>query len=90
MASWIWDGGLKMKTVTERDFRRDEFKDSKPEDYEFRDDGVIVRKDRWEHGMRAIASILGVSRDFEIVEIVAEVNRMYATFELPVAPEELK
>lgn len=45
--------------VTERDFRLPEFRDAKPEDYERRADGRIVRKDRWETTVRAIASEFG-------------------------------
>lgn len=46
--------------VTERDFRMPEFWDAKPEDYERREDGRIVRKDRWETTVRAIATAIGV------------------------------
>ena len=59
--------------VTENDFRKDEFKDKDPKDYEFRKDGVIVRKDRWEMGMRIIASIL-VEGDYEIDDIIQMVR----------------
>lgn len=63
-----------IKKVTERDFRMDQFKDSDPDDYEFRADGVIVRKDRWEQGIRSIARILGCSNDFEIDNLVNAVS----------------
>lgn len=43
------------REVTERDFRKPEFFDANPGDYEFRKDGRIVRKDRWECGIRKIA-----------------------------------
>jgi len=48
------------RPVTEQDFRMPQFRDAKPEDYERRDDGFIVRKDRWETTVRAIASEFGV------------------------------
>lgn len=66
------------RTVTDADFRKPEYRDAKPEDYEFRDDGALVRKDRWETGMHAIARAMGFSgRDgFEISDVVAEVRRM--------------
>lgn len=52
------------RPVTEADFRRPEFRDAKPEDYEFRGDGRIVRKDRWETTVRNIAEMFGAdSRD---------------------------
>lgn len=66
------------REVTEFDLRAPEFQhpDIKPEDYEFRDDGKVVRKDRWETAVRKIVSILGWSRrDFEIQDVVAEVRR---------------
>ena len=39
------------RMVTEEDFRMPEFRGAKVEDYEFRKDGKIVRKDRWERGI---------------------------------------
>lgn len=64
------------REVTERDFRRPEFIDANVDDYEFRDDGVLVRKDRWERGIRAIAGILEWQRrPYEIPEVVAEIER---------------
>lgn len=65
-----------MRTVTEADFRNPEFRDAKPEDYEFRPDGVLVRKDRWETALRSIATELGfVARaGFEVQEVVAAVD----------------
>lgn len=74
-----------MRTVNERDFRMPEFQDADPKDYEFRDDGKIVRKDRWENGMRRIASIVG-HNNFEIHDIVNAVRAMAATF--PTPPDE--
>lgn len=66
-----------MRTVTERDLRMPEFRDAKPEELEFRDDGKLVRKDRWETGIRNIASILGWTRkEYEIDEVVNEVRRL--------------
>lgn len=48
------------REVTEADFRMAQYRDAKPEDYEFRDDGALVRKDRWEKTVRRIASRFGV------------------------------
>jgi len=65
-----------MKKVTEQDFRKEEFIGKDPEDYEFRPDGAIVRKDRWEKGVKSVAYILGFNmRDgFEIDDVIAEVE----------------
>lgn len=69
------------REVTEMDFRCPEFRNAKVADYEFRDDGALVRKDRWEMGIRAIVSILEMSRDdFEISDIVERVRDMEMGF----------
>ena len=63
------------KQVTEKDFREEKFKFAKVEDYEFRTDGEIVRKDRWEAAVRAMAVALKINtRDFEIVQVVQAVD----------------
>lgn len=60
-----------MRNVTEADFRMPEFRDAKVEDYEFRLDGKLVRKDRWQNGIHRMVSILGQNnRDFEIVDVL--------------------
>lgn len=65
------------KRVTEQDFRCPEFRDANPEDYEFRPDGKIVRKDRWERGIRSIVGLLGMSRsEFEIDDVVLRVQAL--------------
>jgi len=67
------------RTVTEQDFRAPEYQGAKPEDYEFRADGVLVRKDRWERGMREIADILQLATartGFEIADVVEAVAHM--------------
>jgi hypothetical protein len=66
------------REVTEFDLRAPEFQHPsiKPQDYEFRDDGKVVRKDRWETGLRRIAGVLGWSREeWEIDHVVAEVKK---------------
>jgi len=66
--------------VTERDLRLPEFKDAKLEDLEFRNDGKIVRKDRWETGIRKIAYATGFNSrsGFEIEEVIAKVEHHFA------------
>lgn len=68
---------MTQREVTERDFRAPEFRDAKVEDYEFRGDGKVVRKDRWETGIRRIAGLLGMSREeWEVPEIVERVDAL--------------
>lgn len=64
------------KEVTLRDMLMPEFRHADPADYEFRGDGKIVRKDRWEKGVFAIACALGINcRDgFEIPDVVYAVE----------------
>lgn len=63
------------RQVAELDFRLPEFRDAKVEDYEFREDGKLVRKDRWESAVREIKSlVLGGTREFEIDDVVAAVR----------------
>lgn len=58
------------REVKERDIRMPEFKDAKLEDLEFRDDGAIVRKDRWERTVRNIAcTLIGSRSKFECEDI---------------------
>lgn len=65
-----------MRQVTEADFRMPEFRDAKAEDYEFRADGKIVRKDRFERGFWSIANLFTDGRDFEIEDIVSKVDAL--------------
>lgn len=64
-----------MREVKEDDLRKEEFKGKNISDYEFRADGNIVRKDRWEEGIMRINSILNSSRsDFEIDDLVNSIQ----------------
>jgi hypothetical protein len=66
-----------MKAVTEQDIRIPEFIGASLEDLEFRADGKVVRKDRWEQGVRRIAGYIGWSRrEFEIDDLVEEVVKL--------------
>lgn len=72
------------RAVTERDFRRPEFQDANPADYEFRSDGAIVRKDRWEIAVHSIRYAVGdTRREFEVADIVGAVRALAATIERP-------
>lgn len=66
-----------MKQATEQDLRMPHLRDADPADYEVREDGAVVRKDRWETGIRNIAGALGWSRTpYEIEDVVREVERL--------------
>lgn len=70
-----------MREVTEKDFRKPEFIDAKVEDYEFMDDGKLVRKDRFHTTVFKIASILRL-RDFECQEVIDEVDSVLNEFKI--------
>ncbi len=75
------------RVVTERDIRMPEFRDAKLEDLEFRSDGKVVRKDRWETGIHRIRDALGdCRREFEIDDIVQAVEALVET--VPPQPDE--
>ena len=61
----------------ERDLRAAEFSEGKPDEYEFRSDGKIVRKDRFQRGMRDIAAIVfGSGHDYEIVDVIKAIHNL--------------
>jgi hypothetical protein len=65
------------REVIERDLRAPEFREGDPDDYERRDDGKIVRKDRWEVGLRNVATIVvGARAVYEIPDIVDAVRNL--------------
>lgn len=71
-----------MRKVMLDDFIIPEFRGKNPEDYEFRHDGKIVRKDRWENGIHKIHTMLveaGAMNDqpeFEIDDVVESVRSL--------------
>ena len=71
------------RTVTEADFRAPQFIGAKVEDYELRDDGAVVRKDRWEQALRNISLALDqpTRGGFEVVDVVEAVNEIVAKVE---------
>lgn len=70
---------MTIRTVREADFRMPEFRDANTEDYEFRADGKLVRKDRWEKAVSTIRHLVGVDgRDYEISEIIDAVEKLAA------------
>jgi hypothetical protein len=76
------------RTVTERDLRKPEFADANVEDYEFREDGAVVRKDRWMTGMRNVASIVvGARAKYEIDDVVEAVHKLKGDWSLA-SPDE--
>jgi len=78
-----------MRQVTEEDFRMPEFRGKDPKDYEFRDDGKVVRKDRWENAIHKIRYALGDNRrEFEIDDIVSAVIILTDMIEAPASEED--
>lgn len=66
-----------VREVTEKDFRLPEYRDAKVEDYEFRADGKLVRKDRWETAIQSIRHLVGIDgREFEIPDVVDAVRKL--------------
>ena len=61
------------RPVTENDLRAPQWKDVNIADLEFRSDGQIVRKDRFEVGIGNIAAVLG-ARATEISAITDQVR----------------
>lgn len=72
-----------IKEVNILDFIAPEFRGKDPIDYEFRDDGKIVRKDRWMNGMNTIAQVTGMftREGYEIPDVVARVEQVFAAME---------
>jgi len=65
------------REVMERDLRAPAYREGKPDEYEFRSDGAIVRKDRFQTGMRDVAAIIfGCGHDYEIAEVIKAVHRL--------------
>lgn len=70
--------------ITEQDLRDPRFRDGTPDDYERRDDGAIVRKDRWKRGIQDIACILvGARAEYEIPDIVERVRKLATDHQRP-------
>ena len=64
------------------DFIIPEFRGKNPEDYEVREDGKVVRKDRWQNGIHCIrnllvdAELLPDSAEFEIIDVIRAVEKL--------------
>jgi hypothetical protein len=79
---------MSKEQVTERDIRMPEFKDAELDDLEFRADGKVVRKDRWENAIHSIRYALGdTRREFEISDVISAVRALVATIETPIEEE---
>lgn len=65
------------RQVTEQDFRMPEYRDANVDDYEFRADGKLVRKDRWEKAVTSIRFLVGIDgREFEVPDVVEAVRKL--------------
>ena len=66
-----------MRKVIEEDFRLPEYRHAKVEDYEFREDGKLVRKDRWEMAVQKIRHLVGIETpEFEIPDVIEAVKAL--------------
>jgi hypothetical protein len=76
------------RAVTEIDLRRPECREGEPKDYEFDEEGAVVRKDRWEQAIRKICPIVGISsrQAFTVDGVVQRVSTLLggsASWDLP-------
>ena len=64
------------RQATQQDFIIPEFRGEKPENYEVRGDGKVVRKDRWERAVRKMSFVVGIDPgfDWEIEDIIIAVE----------------
>jgi hypothetical protein len=69
------------RQVTEQDFRAPEFQHAKVEDYEFREDGKLVRKDRWQRAVQSIQVLVYDKREWEISDVIARVRELALGFQ---------
>jgi hypothetical protein len=67
-----------MRQATDQDFIIPKFRGKNPEDYEVREDGECVRKDRWEMAVQRIRELVGIKSndDWEIKDVVSAVEDM--------------
>lgn len=65
------------RAVTELDLRDPKYGTGDPDEFEFRADGTIARKDRWEKGMQSIAVSVGaMEKGWEIKDVVDKVEEL--------------
>jgi len=66
-----------LRKATQDDFLKPEFIGKDPCDYEVREDGKVVRIDRWEEAVQCIREIVGIpsGSDWEIEDIIRAVER---------------
>lgn len=71
------------KKVTEQDFRKPEFVDENPDDYERRLDGKIVKKDRWKKFAHSVVNDVGMNvREFELPDVASKVRELVLDSEI--------
>lgn len=72
------------RPVTDKDFWMPEYVGKDPDDYEFRGDGKIVRKDRWEMAIHKIRGILGDGRrEFDVDDVVDAIHVLVKSIPTP-------
>ncbi|MBL4781821.1 MAG: hypothetical protein JKX92_06220 [Porticoccaceae bacterium] len=67
-----------MRQATQEDFVIPKFRGKNPDEYEVREDGECVRKDRWEMGVQRIRELVGINHhsDWEICDVVDAVEKI--------------
>ena len=67
-----------MRQATQEDFVIPKFRGKNPGEYEVREDGECVRKDRWEMAVQRIRDLVGINHhsDWEICDVVDAVERI--------------
>jgi hypothetical protein len=64
-----------MREVTEDDLRMPEFRGVNLDQLEFREDGAIVRKDRWETAVRRVANLVAeYDREFDVQNTTSQAS----------------
>lgn len=81
---------MAIRQANTNDFMKPEFVGKKTEDYEVRDDGSVVRKDRWEMGIRSIGCALSIQSDWEVSEVVACTLKVIKAFNAETEAANLK
>ena len=67
-----------MRQARQEDFVIPKFRGKNPDEYEVREDGECLRKDRWEMAVQRIRELVGIHHhaDWEIKDVVGAVEKL--------------